>query len=411
MKIQEGVLSTLFTIFCMLSWSSFAETVHINRVRSYADANHTRVVFDISEATIYRLFSLANPDRLVIDLVNAQDPPSWPSFKQLKSPILKIRSSIHGKHVLRVVLDLKHVVKVHSFSLPPQGENGHRLVVDLMAPTTENQPNNMAVKPAKTLNRAKQPKLIVNQTLPTKAPRDVVVVIDPGHGGKDPGAIGSHHVQEKEVVLSIARKLKTLIDERPGMRAVLTRRGDYYIGLRQRIRMARRDKADLFVAIHADAYRNRSSHGASVFALSARGASSEAARWLAEKENQSELLGGADLADKDHMLRSVLLDLSQTATISASLGLGEAILGRLSHISQLHHPHVEQAGFVVLKSPDIPSVLVETGFLSNQREAIQLTNANYQGKLANAIANGIEKYLTQHPPAGTRYYKQWQQVS
>ena len=401
---------TLFFILLMVLASARAATVDIQSIRSYTSKEHTRVVFDLSDATIYRLFSLVKPDRLVIDIANANAPPQWPKISASGSPIVQVRSSQHGQNVLRVVLDLKSIVKIHSFSLAPDAKHGHRLVVDLKPlniETSADHKNVLTPSPEVVLST----QVPVTRASNTKPPRDVIVVIDPGHGGKDPGAIGSRHTQEKIVTLNISREIKRLIDQRPGMHAVLTRRGDYYVGLRQRIRLARRDKADLFVAIHADAYRNPHSHGASVYALSARGASSEAARWLAEKENQSELLGGADLADKDHMLRTVLLDLSQTATVSASMQMGESILKHLSQVSNLHHLHVEQAGFVVLKSPDIPSVLIETGFLSNQYEEKQLRNKIYQQRIAHAIVNGIETYLSQHPPPGTRYYKKWQHVS
>jgi len=238
--------------------------------------------------------------------------------------------------------------------------------------------------------------------LPTAAgpPKKAVVVIDAGHGGKDPGAMGSYSVREKTVVLAIAKRLKTLIDATPGMKGVLTRRGDYFIQLRQRLNMARKYNADIFVAVHADAYRHRWATGASIYALSLRGASSEAARWLAEKENTSEL-GGVKLTNKTQMLREVLLDLSQTATINASLILGNTVLAQLGHITKLHHDSVEQAPFVVLKSPDIPSILVESGFISNPGEARKLSSPHYQQQLARAIFEGIKRYFRQRPPHGT----------
>ena len=417
MKI--AIRSSLVTLFFLsnLYHIVWAESVQIKGLRSHHNKQQTRLVFDLSAATIYHVFSLNAPDRLAIDFVNAKAPPSWPVFKpEQDNPMVKIRSSQHGTHILRVVVDLKHAVKVHSFSLPPQGVSGHRVVVDLSSAVVRLSPaaahSESTVKhslPEKSI--VKVPAVTAKSSATKKSLRDVIVVIDPGHGGKDPGAMGAHRVCEKDVVLNMARHLKIAIDQHRGMRAILTRHNDYYIGLRQRIRLARRDKADLFVSIHADAYANKHSHGASVYALSARGASSEAARWLAEKENQSELLGGADLADKDHILRSVLLDLSQTATISASLELGEMVLSYLSQMAALHHPHVEQAGFAVLKSPDIPSILVETGFLSNPSEARKLSSLNYQKRLVSAIVSGIDKFLRQHPPVGTHYYKHWQQVS
>lgn len=226
----------------------------------------------------------------------------------------------------------------------------------------------------------------------------LVIVLDPGHGGKDPGAGGSqgHGVQEKMIVLQIAKKLQNLLNQHSNTKAILTRQGDYYISLRERLHIARKNKADLFIAIHADAFNNPFSHGASVFALSQRGATSEAARWLAERENYSEL-GGVNLTDKNYLLRSVLLDLSQTATISSSLELGEGILKNLGKITRLHNHRVEQARFVVLKSPDIPSILIETGFVSNFSEAIKLQDDQYQQQLATAIFNGIQSYFWHHP--------------
>lgn len=247
-------------------------------------------------------------------------------------------------------------------------------------------------------------------SVPVKVPavpkrlRDVLVVIDPGHGGKDPGASGARKTLEKHVVLSISKRLKTIIDAQPGMKAVLTRKGDYYIGLRERLRIARKCDADIFVAIHADAYINRESNGASVFALSQTGATSEAARWLAEKENYSEL-GGVNLSeldDQNGVVRSVLIDLSQTATIGASVNMGERILKSLGGITRLHNDKIEQARFVVLKSPDIPSVLVETGFISNPREERNLSNSQYQQRLAQAIFQGIKAYFWEFPPYGSR---------
>jgi N-acetylmuramoyl-L-alanine amidase len=239
----------------------------------------------------------------------------------------------------------------------------------------------------------------VVKTVP-QGTRKVVVVIDPGHGGKDPGASGPRGSKEKNVVLAISQDLYTDINATAGMRAVMTRDGDYYLTLRQRLQKARDADADIFIAVHADAYQNAQSRGASVYALSLKGASSEAARWLAAKENYSEL-GGVDLSDKNDMLRSVLIDLSQTATISASLKLGDDILAQMGLFTALHHVAVEQARFVVLKSPDIPSVLVETGFLSNNTEELKLRDAQYQQKVAKAILKGVIAYFYQQPPEGT----------
>lgn len=232
--------------------------------------------------------------------------------------------------------------------------------------------------------------------------RDIVVVVDPGHGGKDPGATGYHGTHEKNVVLAISRDIQRDINETPGFKAYLTRTGDYFVTLRGRLNIARQDKADMFVAIHADAYRDDSAQGVSVFALSERGATGEAARWLASRENQSELMGGVSLDDKSDMLRSVLINLSQTATVQSSLQIGQDLTQNIGYFAQLHHGHrVEQAAFVVLKSPDIPSLLIETGFISNIYEEARLNNPAYQNRLAQAISQGICEYFKSHPPRGT----------
>ncbi len=231
--------------------------------------------------------------------------------------------------------------------------------------------------------------------------KKIIIVIDPGHGGKDPGAIGGRGTQEKHVVLNISKYLQQAINKQPGFEAVLTRKADYYVGLRRRLTLARKYKGDMFVAVHADAFNNPKAHGASVYALSRRGATSEAARWLAVRENSSELMGGVDLADKGNMLRSVLIDLSQTATIRSSLAIGKELIGALKPIAALHNKRVEQAAFVVLKSPDIPSLLVETGFISNSREELKLRSSAYQRKVADALMRGIKMYFTRYPPRGT----------
>lgn len=243
--------------------------------------------------------------------------------------------------------------------------------------------------------------ILTSERVAPKSIRRIVIVIDPGHGGKDPGATGTHGVHEKNVVLSISQKLQALINKQPGFYAVLTRQGDYFIPLRQRMMIARQDNADMFIAIHADAYLNHVAHGASVYALSSRGATSEAARWLAQRENQSELMGGVDLADKEDVLRSVLINLSQTATIHASLLIGQNLLSDLNRFTTLHYSRVEQAAFVVLKSPDIPSLLVETGFLSNSTEERNLQDPGYQQKIAEALMLGITRYFTENPPPNT----------
>jgi N-acetylmuramoyl-L-alanine amidase len=267
------------------------------------------------------------------------------------------------------------------------GDYGNRLVLDLDEPQSESQ----AQAPKKSLNN-------LNDAL-----RPIIVAIDAGHGGEDPGAIGKHKTEEKDVVLSIAKRLYHLLDKEQGIQPVLIREGDYYISLRGRIRKARAQKADLFVSIHADAAKNRRANGASVFVLSQKGASSEAARWLATTQNNSDLIGGVSLDDKDDLLASVLLDLSQNATIAASTGVGESILRQIGMVSNLHKGMVERAGFVVLKSPDIPSILVETGFISNVKEERNLRRKAHQENIADAMLAGVTSYFRQNPPAGTLY--------
>jgi len=292
-----------------------------------------------------------------------------------------IRRGQHGDF-LRVVLDLKKQARAKSFLLAPNKHYGHRLVVDVYDEKQE-----QAVK----VEKAPAPGEY----------RDVVVAIDAGHGGEDPGAIGPRGTHEKKVVLQIARKLADAVNRELGMRAVLTRSGDYYLPLRKRIELARRHKADLFISIHADAFTNRRVSGASVYVLSNRGASSEHARWLAERENASDLIGGVSLDDKDSLLASVLLDLSQTASLEASINVAEQVLAGLKKVGKVHKPGVESAGFAVLKSPDIPSLLVEAAFISNPQEEKHLNSPAYQRTLASAVAAGVKRYFEDNAPDGT----------
>ena len=366
----------LFYFFLSLIGISdaFAHLTYLKKIRVSRSHIKPRIVFELSNPAHYKIFTLTTPKRLVVDLKNVALSSRFKTPYWMKNPaIRKIRFSNRPNQILRVVFDLNVGISTpYTFNLPAQFHQNERLVIDLK---TDSQ---ITQKPKK------------------KPQPDFIIVIDPGHGGKDPGASGSAGNQEKSIVFKIAQRLYRKINAQPNMKAYLTRSGDYYLGLRQRLRCARRHKADLFISIHADAFRNASSHGASVYALSARGASSEAARWLAEKENASDLLGGIHLETKGHILKSVLIDLSQTASIDASLTLGKDILKSLSTLTKLHYQHVEQAGFVVLKSPDIPSLLIETGFLSNPREEKKLSSSLYQNKLATAILKGINTYQKRH---------------
>lgn len=320
--------------------------------------------FESTEPVLVNHFTLRHPHRLVIDFANADLSKKIVLSSVQKRWIRAVRSAKQPNGDLRVVFDLKPSFKAAW---------DKKVVVRAHASQVE---------------RLKQPKDF----------KKIIVVIDPGHGGKDPGATSAHGLREKTVVLSIAKALKRDIDRLPGFEAVLTRNRDVYYSLRERLNIARRYQGQIFIAIHADAFRNTRARGASIFALSQRGATSEAARWLAQRENNSELMGGVDLSDKENLLKSVLINLSQTATVKSSLLLGQHILGEIAHIARLHHGRIEQAAFVVLKSPDIPSLLIETGFLSNRQEAKLLGSRAYQAKMAKAIQTGILAYFKRYPP-------------
>jgi len=360
----------------------------VESVRIWPAPDHTRLVLDIAGKVEHNVFSLSGPSRLVIDMKDVTLKADFSALDLSGSPIQRIRSAPRNGNDLRVVLALKSEIKPRSFQLEPNQQYGHRLVVDLI-----DEGGLKVQKPAK-------PTVTDN----ANGKRDVIVVIDAGHGGEDPGAIGPRGTREKDVVLSMAKTLQRIIDGKPGFTAKLTRTGDYYIDLRSRTLLARKHNADLFVSVHADAFRTPQPRGASVFALSKRGATSESARWLAQSENRSDLIGGAggvSLSGRDEMLAGVLLDLSMTASINSSLGIGSSILGKLGNVTKLHKRGVEQAAFVVLKSPDIPSLLVEAGFISNPQEERNLSSSSYQRKLANAVFDGIYDYFSDTPPPGT----------
>jgi len=358
----------------------------INGIRTWPAPDNTRLVFDADSPVDYRLFTLSNPARLVIDFKDTHltRPLSAPSQKD--TLIKNIRSATRHKNDLRVVLDLEGQPKYKSFLLTPYQDYGHRLVIDLYN-----------ASPA-----AKQQR--IKKSIPAPAGlRDVVIAIDAGHGGEDPGAHGRNGTKEKDVVLAIARRLESLIKNERGMRAVMIRDGDYFLSLRQRTQKAREQQADFFVSIHADSFKDPHVSGMSVYALSANGATSEAARWLAEKENASDLIGGVSLDDKDDVLASVLLDLSQTGTIEASFEAGQEVLRNIKPIGKLHKRQVQQAGFVVLKSPDIPSILIETAYITNPNEERKLRSASHQQAMAQAILNGIRDFFAKNSPPGTLY--------
>jgi len=357
----------------------FADRAQVNSVRLWTAPERTRVVFDVNAPQAHEIFLLQQPARVVIDLHNTRLSSALPALNSGHALIKKIRTGVKNGQDLRVVLDLKTAVKPRSFVLKPNEKYGHRLVVDLHdGIRSKRQHPSPAWKP-------------VNK-------RDVVVAIDAGHGGEDPGAHGVRGTLEKDVVLSIARRLARLIDQAPGMKSFLVRDGDYYIGLRRRVKKARRARADLLISIHADAFKDASVRGSSVFTLSRKGASGETARWLAARENAADLVGGVSLDDKDDLLAKVLLDLSLTAKQSASTDVARKVLRNLRRLGPVHQKSVQKAGFVVLRSPDIPSILVETAFISNPSEERKLQHVDYQQRLARSIFRGVKDYFSINPP-------------
>ena len=395
----------ILLFFLCIGVNGFSMAARLESLTVQEAAGNATIYCTFSGTFQHKLFMLNQPNRVVIDFqqtTTAVNPKKIPLKHDL---IAGIRSGSANSNTLRLVFDLRQGASVRTTPWQPTNRNLRGLRIDLArmgakgpSPQVKTAPHVYTKTPRPVVVSA--PRLHI----PPNALRDVIVVIDPGHGGKDPGAMGMGRNTEKQVVLAIALKLKQLIDRQPGMRAVLTRNGDYYIGLRERMYIARRHNADIFVAIHADAFINHNSNGASVFALSPSGATSEAARWLAEKENHSEL-GGVNLSgldDQNGVIRTVLLDLSQTATIGASLQMGGRVLRGLDTMTTLHNHKVEQARFMVLKSPDIPSILIETGFISNPREERNLTSPAYQIRLTKAIFQGVKSYFWDYPPHGTR---------
>ena len=376
----------LLNCLIFFSTSVFAKTVTVDNVRVWAAPDSTRVVFDVSGPVKHKLFSLNKPHRAVIDLKNATLKKNTTQPKPLDKYLKGIRSGARNKNDLRIVLDLKKQIKYKIFQLQPNKHYGHRLVIDLF---------DVEIKQAKKEETRKEIKKETQQ--PAKL-RDVIIAIDAGHGGDDPGAKGPSGVYEKNVVLKIAKNLAEVINKERGMRAVLIRKGDYYIKLRNRIEKAREYKADLFISIHADAFRDPKVRGSSVYVLSKKGASSEAAKWLAEKENSSDLIGGVSLENKDDLVASVLLDLSQTASLEASIDIADRILKGLRKVGKVHKRNVQSAPFAVLKSPDIPSILIEMAFISNPIEEKKLTNSKHRKKMSNAILIGLKGYFRDFAP-------------
>ena len=359
-----------------------AHAVDVRAVRLWAGPDSTRVVLDLSGSAQHSLQVLKNPDRVVLDVAGARLAGSAHAAPTGAGAVKQVRMARRPSGELRIVLDLVRPIQAKSFLAAPNDRYGYRLVIDLGVSPGIDTPVKVEHAPPDA--------------------RDLIIAIDAGHGGEDPGAIGMHGTREKDVVLAIARELALKINAEPGMKAVLTRNGDYFVPLRDRMRRARAQQADLFVSVHADSIRDRRVDGSSVYILSQRGATDEASRWLAERENASDLIGGVSLDDKDDVLASVLLDLSQSASLSASQVAAERVLHQLNRVGEVRKPQVQQARFMVLKSPDIPSMLVETAYISNPQEELRLRGAVHQAKLAAAIHQGVHDYFYANPPAGTR---------
>ncbi|PWW41257.1 N-acetylmuramoyl-L-alanine amidase [Chromohalobacter israelensis] len=415
---RRSMSLALLTLLTLAQLTS-AHAAEVDNIRTWAAPDHVRVVFDLSDEAESSIFMLDDPRRLVVDLEDTRLAFDPDEIEPGDSAIEALRTGVRNGDDLRVVLDLGREVVPHHFMLPPTDQYGHRLVVDLDYPgeSALDEPidpiaamirdQEMSAERALVEAKAqgKDPDEVLARQDSQAKPhpkRDIIIAVDAGHGGEDPGAIGPDGTYEKNVVLAIARKLNAKLNNTPGFKAFLTRDGDYYVGLRQRTLLARKQKADFFVSVHADAVKSRGPSGSSVYALSKHGATSESARWLAASENRADLIGGVDgsldLSDKDEVLRGVLLDLTMTATMNESLSTGGQVLDQLGRVNRLHKSQVEQAGFVVLKSPDIPSLLVETGFISNPSEERRLLSSPFQAKLADAIGTGIIAHFRQNPP-------------
>ena len=403
-----------------LATPAAAQPAAVNAARVWPAADYTRVTLESAAALQHNIFRLENPDRLVLDLENVDLTPALTALAQKvgeHDPHVKsVRVGRFKPGTIRLVFDLKAAVKPQAFTLAPIGGYAHRLVLDLyplvppdplIAFLDRHQAQRQGVGELPTAasdaaapkdTQASEQAVVAGRTGRSTPVRMITIAIDPGHGGEDPGALGRGGTREKDVTLAISRKLKERIDREPNMRAVLTRDGDYFMPLQTRVQKARRINADLFVSIHADAWIAPHARGSSVFALSERGATSVAARLLAKRENDADLVGGVNLGVKDPYLKQTLLDLSQTATINDSLKLGKVVLAELGEINTLHKAQVEQAGFAVLKAPDIPSILVETAFISNPEEEARLKSDVYQNKMADALFQGIKRYFAKNPP-------------
>ncbi len=372
--MKQFILFFISISLLLPQFATSSTSVSVKNLRVWNAPDNTRVVLDLSSSIDYRITPFYNPDRIAIDIKNARLSKGIPHEIKNNPYIKRFRYGKYSKNITRIVIDLKKPVRVKSFTLKPNNVYGYRLVVDLF-----------------DKNKATAAKVIHP---PAKRTDIVTIAIDAGHGGEDFGASGRRKTREKKIVLSIAKELKKLVDKDPFLRTYMTRTGDYYVSLRRRTKQARRANADLFISIHADAFRRSSARGAAVFTLSNSGASSETARWLANKENAADLVGGASISDREDVVAGVLLDMQMDKTLEYSLSFGGQVLKEMRKITKLHSKTVQQAGFVVLKSPDIPSVLIETGFISNPYEERKLKSRKYQKQVARAIYKGIKQFIS-----------------
>jgi N-acetylmuramoyl-L-alanine amidase len=405
--------ASLFLLVSPVARAAANRAPSVLAVRVWPAADYTRVAIEHDAPLKFTHFTVKNPERLVVDIEGVEFNSVLEGLASKIVPddpnIKLLRAGRYKPGVVRLVMELKNEVRPQVFVLPPVGEYGHRLVLDVY-PLDLPDPmlsllDKIGLEPVPPKNRPEGKRETAPET-GVEAKRQgkpvvdrlVTITLDPGHGGEDPGAVGRGGSYEKNVTLAVAKRLKAKIDAEPNMRAVLTRDSDFFVPLQVRVQKARRIQSDLFVSIHADAFIKPDAHGSSVFVLSESGASSSAARYLAQKENAADLIGGVNIDVKDPMLARTLLDLSQTATISDSLKLGKSVLDELGGINRLHKGSVEQAGFAVLKAPDIPSILIETAFISNPEEEKRLNDDAYQDKMAEAILSGMKKYFARNPP-------------
>jgi N-acetylmuramoyl-L-alanine amidase len=378
--LRAGLLAGFALLFVT---AQAAQAAQVRDVRLWRAPDHTRLVLDLSAPVEHRLLILDNPRRVVLDLTDATLATAYDDLPLDNTPIRTLRSGVRNGADLRLVLDLRAAVAPKSFALRATDQASDRLVIDLF---DQDQGN---AEPS------------VKKSAHSDERRDVIIAIDAGHGGEDPGASGPGGLREKQVVLEISQELRRLFEKEPGFNPTLIRSGDYYISLKGRRDLARKREADMFISVHADAFRDKRARGASVYALSTSGATSTTARYLAQKENAADLIGGVSLSDKEDTLALTLADLSMTSTLDSSLNVGSSVLGNLGRVARLHKKQVEQAGFAVLKSPDIPSILIETGFISNPDEAKRLADSAYRRKLAQSIHRGVVGWFSAHPPPGS----------